>query len=128
VVSRHIGRSLPRARALSGARYWLREAWRSILHSGLKSTMRQLVGLAVAQKLDLSEDSEAYRTLRVILGDATHESRSTIGKSVWRFRVAAFVPRCSHRRPRAHAELDMQRYVEVLSCVSGGSIVGAQII
>ena len=110
------------------ARYWLREGlaldppqWE------LESTMRQLVGLAVAQKLDLSEDSEAYRTLRVILGDAAHAVRgATIGKVGLALSGGGFRASLFHIGVLARmAELDMLRYVEVLSCVSGGSIVGA---
>jgi predicted acylesterase/phospholipase RssA len=110
------------------ARFWLREGlalkppkWE------LESTTRQLVALAVAQKLDLAEGSEAQRTLRVILRDATYAVRgATIGKVGLALSGGGFRASLFHIGVLARmAELDMLRYVEVLSCVSGGSIVGA---
>jgi predicted acylesterase/phospholipase RssA len=112
----------------SEARYWLREGlalnppqWE------LESTTRQLAALAVAQKLDLSDGSEAQRTLCVIFGDATHAVRgATIGKVGLALSGGGFRASLFHIGVLARmAELDMLRYVEVLSCVSGGSIVGA---
>jgi predicted acylesterase/phospholipase RssA len=110
------------------ARYWLREGlalnppkWE------LESTTRQLVALAVAQQLDLAEGSEAQRTLRVILSDASYAVRgATIGKVGLALSGGGFRASLFHIGVLARmAELDMLRYVEVLSCVSGGSIVGA---
>jgi predicted acylesterase/phospholipase RssA len=110
------------------ARYWLREGlalnppkWE------LESTTRQLVGLAVAQQLELTEGSEAQRTLRVILSEATYAVRgATIGKVGLALSGGGFRASLFHIGVLARlAELDMLRYVEVLSCVSGGSIVGA---
>jgi len=110
------------------ARLWLREGlalkppkWE------LESTTRQLVALAVAQQLDLAEGSEAQRTLRVILRDATYAVRgATIGKVGLALSGGGFRASLFHIGVLARmAELDMLRYVEVLSCVSGGSIVGA---
>ena len=110
------------------ARFWLREGlalnppdWE------LESTTRQLVTLAIAKRMDLSEGAEAQRTLGVILGDATYAIRSaTIGKVGLALSGGGFRASLFHIGVLARmAELDMLRYVEVLSCVSGGSIVGA---
>jgi predicted acylesterase/phospholipase RssA len=112
----------------SEARFWLREGlalnppdWE------LESTTRQLVTLAIAQAQDLSEGSEAHRTLRVIFSDATYAVRgATIGKVGLALSGGGFRASLFHIGVLARmAELDMLRYVEVLSCVSGGSIVGA---
>jgi predicted acylesterase/phospholipase RssA len=110
------------------ARYWLREGlalnppdWE------LESTTRQLVAVATAQQQDLSEGSEAYRTLQILFGDAAHAMRgATIGKVGLALSGGGFRASLFHIGVLARmAELDMLRYVEVLSCVSGGSIVGA---
>jgi predicted acylesterase/phospholipase RssA len=112
----------------SEARFWLREGlaldppqWE------LESTTRQLVALAVAQQLELTQDSEAHRTARVILGDAAYAVRgATIGKIGLALSGGGFRASLFHIGVLARmAELDMLRYVEVLSCVSGGSIIGA---
>ncbi|MEA2758060.1 MAG: hypothetical protein QOH65_673 [Methylobacteriaceae bacterium] len=112
----------------SEARFWLREGlalnpadWE------LESTTRQLCSLAVAQKLNIAEGSEVYRTLRVIFGDAKHALLgATIGKIGLALSGGGFRASLFHIGVLARmAELDMLRYVEVLSCVSGGSIVGA---
>jgi len=112
----------------SEARFWLREGlaldppqWE------LESTTRQLVTLAVAQQLDLTEGSEAYRTLCVILSNASSAVRSVmIGKVGLALSGGGFRASLFHIGVLARmAELDMLRYVEVLSCVSGGSIIGA---
>ena len=47
---------------------------------------------------------------------------SSSAKSVWLFRAAVSGLPLPHRRLRRLAELDMLRHVEVLSCVSGGSL------
>ena len=110
------------------ARSWLREGLAlSPPKWELESTTRQLVALAGALQLDLTEGSEAYRTLRVMLGDATHALRgATIGKVGLALSGGGFRASLFHIGVLARmAELDMLRYVEVLSCVSGGSIVGA---
>lgn len=112
----------------SEARYWLREGlaldppeWQ------LESTTRQFVGLAVAQNMDLTEGSDAHRVLRVILGDAKEALRAaTIGKVGLALSGGGFRASLFHIGVLARmAELDMLRHVEVLSCVSGGSIIGA---
>jgi predicted acylesterase/phospholipase RssA/MinD-like ATPase involved in chromosome partitioning or flagellar assembly len=112
----------------SEARFWLREGlalnppdWE------LESTTRQLAALAIAKQMSLSEDSEAYRTLRILFGDATYALRgATIGKVGLALSGGGFRASLFHIGVLARlAELDMLRYVEVLSCVSGGSILGA---
>jgi predicted acylesterase/phospholipase RssA len=110
------------------ARYWLREGlavdppdWQ------LESTTRQVAALAVAQDQDLAEGAEAYRVLRILVGEATTALRAiTIGKVGLALSGGGFRASLFHIGVLARmAELDMLRHVEVLSCVSGGSIVGA---
>jgi predicted acylesterase/phospholipase RssA len=111
------------------ARYWLREGlpleppeWE------LESTSRQLVALADAQEQDLSAGSDAYRTLRLLVGDAPDALRAmTMGKVGIALSGGGFRASFFHIGVLARlAELDVLRHVDVLSCVSGGSIIGAQ--
>jgi predicted acylesterase/phospholipase RssA len=110
------------------ARYWLREGlplnppeWQ------LESTARQLAALADAQGQDLSDGSDAYRTLRLLIGDAPAALRAiTIGKVGVALSGGGFRASFFHVGLLARlAELDLLRHVDVLSCVSGGSIIGA---
>lgn len=110
------------------ARFWLREGlaleppdWQ------LESTARQLAALAYAQEPILLEDSEAWRTLRVIAGDAVSALRGIeMGKVGIALSGGGFRASLFHIGVLARlAELDVLRHIEVLSCVSGGSIVGA---
>ena len=112
----------------SEARYWLREAlaldppaWQ------LESTARQLAALARSQDVDTSEDSEAWRTIAMLAGDAIEALRPlTVGKVGLALSGGGFRASLFHIGVLARlAELDMLRHVEVLSCVSGGSIIGA---
>jgi predicted acylesterase/phospholipase RssA len=110
------------------ARYWLREGLVVDLPDWqLESTTRQFVALAIAQNQDLADGAEAYRVLRVLLGDAMAALRAaTIGKVGLALSGGGFRASLFHIGVLARmAELDMLRHVEVLSCVSGGSIVGA---
>ena len=111
------------------ARYWLREElpleppeWE------LESTSRQLVALADAQEQDLNAGSDAYRTLRLLVGDAPDALRAmTMGKVGIALSGGGFRASFFHIGVLARlAELDVLRHVDVLSCVSGGSIIGAQ--
>ncbi len=110
------------------ARYWLREAlaldppaWQ------LETTTRQLAALAKAQGVDLAKESAASRAIGILVDDAppalTAISMGKVGLALsgGGFRASLF-----HIGVLARlAELDFLRHVEVLSCVSGGSIVGA---
>ncbi len=110
------------------ARYWLREGlsldppdWE------IESTTRQLAALAYTQDPDVSEDSESWRTLRVLVGDAAPALYSMMhGKIGLALSGGGFRASLFHIGVFARlAELDVLRHVEVLSCVSGGSIIGA---
>jgi predicted acylesterase/phospholipase RssA len=112
------------------ARFWLRKGMALEVPGWEKeSTIRQLADLASAQGLKLAEGSEEWRTLRIIAGDAVEALRAmSVGKvglalSGGGFRAALF-----HIGVLARlAEADLLRHVEVLSCVSGGSITGAHL-
>jgi predicted acylesterase/phospholipase RssA len=97
-----------------------------------ESTARQLARLArLQQDVDMSEEefeqTDAGQTLKHFLKEDDRAVRSAfrgkfgLGLSGGGFRAALF-----HIGVLAHlAERDLLRHVEVLSCVSGGSIVGA---
>jgi predicted acylesterase/phospholipase RssA len=110
------------------ARYWLREAlalepadWE------LESTARQMVALARAQGLGINEDSPEWRTLALLVGDSMAVIRAIMaGKTGLAMSGGGFRAALFHIGVLARlAELDVLRHIEVLSCVSGGSIVGA---
>lgn len=110
------------------ARYWLREGlalappdWQ------LESTTRQFVDLAHAQGQTLDRDKDVWRTLRILVGDAEPALRAiTQGKVGLALSGGGFRASLFHIGVLARlAELDVLRHVEVLSCVSGGSIIGA---
>jgi predicted acylesterase/phospholipase RssA/MinD-like ATPase involved in chromosome partitioning or flagellar assembly len=110
------------------ARYWLREGiatdppeWE------LETTTRQLVALALAQEQDLREGTDAFRVLRVLVRDgAAGLGAIALGKVGLALSGGGFRASLFHVGVLARmAELDLLRHVEVLSCVSGGSIVGA---
>ena len=112
----------------SEARYWLREAlslnppaWQ------LEATTRQMSALARAQDADAGEDSEAWRTMAMLVGDRIEALRAlTAGKIGLALSGGGFRASLFHIGVLARlAELDVLRHVEVLSCVSGGSIIGA---
>lgn len=97
-----------------------------------ESTVRQLASIARLQaKTGVDgarmEDTPAWRALEKLLGEKTAAVRSAfygkigLGLSGGGFRASLF-----HIGVLAKlAELDVLRRVEVLSCVSGGSIIGA---
>jgi predicted acylesterase/phospholipase RssA len=112
----------------SEARYWLREAlalnppaWQ------LEATTRQMSALARAQDADAGEDSEAWRTMAMLVGDRVQALRAlTAGKIGLALSGGGFRASLFHIGVLARlAELDVLRHIEVLSCVSGGSIIGA---
>jgi predicted acylesterase/phospholipase RssA len=98
-----------------------------------ESTARQLARLARAQQAPgLSEERFAETTAGQALGaflgndakalESTFRGKFGLGLSGGGFRASLF-----HIGMLARlAELDVLRHVEVLSCVSGGSIIGAQ--
>jgi predicted acylesterase/phospholipase RssA len=116
------------------ARPWLERAMTlpKIPAWQMESTARQLASLARLKEGQLSsaaryEDSEAWQVLREFFGDsiatAQSISRGKIGLALsgGGFRASFF-----HIGVLAKlAEFDVLRSIEVLSCVSGGSIVGA---
>jgi len=112
----------------SEARLWLREAialdpraWR------LEATTRQLAMLAFAQDVNTSEDTEPWQTLAMLVGDSSEALRAiAAGKVGLALSGGGFRASLFHIGVLARlAELDVLRHVEVLSCVSGGSIIGA---
>lgn len=101
----------------------------------LQTTFRQLVGLARQQHIEVPAENqnpeqwhEAWKTLRRLLGDETAEAldcyRGKVGLALsgGGFRASFF-----HLGVMARlAEVDALRSIDVLSTVSGGSILGAQ--
>ena len=101
----------------------------------LQTTFRQLVGLARQQHIDVPAEKDepeqwhaAWKTLQHLLGDGTAEAltcyRGKVGLAMsgGGFRASFF-----HLGVLARlAEVDALRGVDVLSTVSGGSILGAQ--
>jgi len=97
-----------------------------------ETTARQLTSIVRLQddiegRADKAEDTEAWKVLQEFLGDNVQGVRSAfvgkvgLGLSGGGFRASLF-----HIGVLAKlAELDVLRHVEVLSCVSGGSIIGA---
>ncbi|HVN80108.1 MAG TPA: patatin-like phospholipase family protein [Terriglobia bacterium] len=96
-----------------------------------ESTARQAAALARWQfgpdKTDEFESSEAWQVLRTLLGDNEAAVRQAFfGKIGLALSGGGFRASLFHIGVLARlAELDVLRSVEVLSCVSGGSIVGA---
>jgi predicted acylesterase/phospholipase RssA len=98
----------------------------------VESTVRQLAALARLQARpgatgDDFEGEPSWQALKKVLGDRTAPVRSAfvgkigLGLSGGGFRASLF-----HIGVLAKlAELDVLRQVEVLSCVSGGSVIGA---
>jgi predicted acylesterase/phospholipase RssA len=106
------------AARLENVRQKTREAWR------LESTAMQLASLAHLRGFP---ESELTKTLRCLLGEPAgavvrgHSGKVGLALSGGGFRASLF-----HIGVLARlAECDVLRRVEVLSCVSGGSILGA---
>jgi predicted acylesterase/phospholipase RssA len=97
----------------------------------LRSTVTQLAGLARLRAGEASfEDfrrSDAFRVLASFLGDNVAAALTAyVGKVGLALSGGGFRASLFHIGVLARlAELDVLRHVEVLSCVSGGSIVGA---
>ena len=96
-----------------------------------ETTARQLASLARLQsesaEADVVEDSPAWQVLRTFLkDDATAVRSAVMGKVGLALSGGGFRASLFHIGVLAKlAELDVLRHVEVLSCVSGGSILGA---
>ncbi len=96
------------------------------------ATVRQLATLASLQTpagdAASREDSEAWKTLQQFVGSNAAALRTAfLGKVGLALSGGGFRASLFHIGLLARlAELDMLRHVEVLSCVSGGSIIGAQ--
>jgi len=97
-----------------------------------ESTARQLATLARLQgyagtSAEECENSPAWRVLSDFLGDNTAAVRTAfLGKVGLALSGGGFRASLFHIGVLARlAELDMLRHVEVLSCVSGGSVIGA---
>jgi predicted acylesterase/phospholipase RssA len=104
-----------RSARVKGAELWMRE-----------STATQLVTLAGLLGLETGAGSEVLEALRALVGPAAEAMVSGPGGKVGLalsgggFRASLFHVGVLARL----AELDVLRHVEVLSCVSGGSILG----
>lgn len=117
-------------RSYESARFWLRKGLvLEVVDWEKESTIRQLADLAFAQGLELAENSEEWRTLRTIAGDAVEALRAIrAGKIGLALSGGGFRASLFHIGVLARlAEADLLRHVEVLSCVSGGSITGAHL-
>jgi predicted acylesterase/phospholipase RssA len=97
-----------------------------------KSTVEQLVHLVQVQSPredpDTIRDTPAWRALIPLLGESSARAAHTLaaGKVGLALSGGGFRASLYHLGVLARlAELDMLRHLEVLSCVSGGSIVGA---
>jgi predicted acylesterase/phospholipase RssA len=120
---------------LEEARTWLEVARKikEIPSWEFETTARQLTDLArllVFEGTKTADDfaeSEAGRVLLVFLGDSVAGLRSAyVGKVGLALSGGGFRASLFHIGVLARlAELDQLRYIEVISCVSGGSIIGA---
>jgi predicted acylesterase/phospholipase RssA len=93
----------------------------------LETTGRQLAGLLRLQAGEKPLPPEGLKALAALFGDRTPALLSAIvGKLGLALSGGGFRASFFHLGVLARlAELDLLRYVEVLSCVSGGSLVGA---
>jgi predicted acylesterase/phospholipase RssA len=113
---------------------WLRQAREvpGVAEWELETTARQLAAIARLQAAAAGQGSaldrsEAWTTLAVFLGDDAAAVRTAfMGKVGLALSGGGFRASLFHIGVLARlAELDLLRHVEVLSCVSGGSIIGA---
>jgi len=95
----------------------------------LESTARQLASIARLKAQDDPQklDAGAWQTLEEFLGDRIHGVLTAfLGKVGLALSGGGFRASLFHIGVLAKlAELDLLRHVEVISCVSGGSIIGA---
>jgi predicted acylesterase/phospholipase RssA len=115
----------------NSARDWLKKAaaLSDIPPWELKSTARQLASLARVQSQDDLQKLEtgAWEALAEFLGEQVQGIRKAfLGKVGLALSGGGFRASLFHIGLLAKlAEVDMLRHVEVISCVSGGSIIGA---
>jgi predicted acylesterase/phospholipase RssA len=112
----YLARAAPLAKAKEG------EGWK------LETTARQLAAIArFHEGANEAASTRAWDALHALLGDKTEAVRGAfIGKVGLALSGGGFRASLFHIGVLARlAELDFLRHVEVLSCVSGGSIVGA---
>jgi predicted acylesterase/phospholipase RssA len=113
----------------SEARPWLRDAKAlpNVPEWQLESTARQLASLArLVGPVGRDLPPEPRRVLEEFLGTASGVTTAYIGKAGLALSGGGFRAALFHIGVLARlAELDVLRHVEVLSCVSGGSIIGA---
>ncbi len=114
------------------ARKWLNDAksLSGVAHWEFETTARQLASIALLRGPGTADDPEgspAWNVLKEFLGDNLAAVRTVfagklgLGLSGGGFRASLF-----HIGVLAKlAEVDLLRHVHVLSCVSGGSIIGA---
>jgi predicted acylesterase/phospholipase RssA/tetratricopeptide (TPR) repeat protein len=112
------------------ARFWLREAMAvDVVEWEFESTARQLAELAAAQNDNRAPEpgSPASLTLQLFLAnDAAAVESVMTGKVGLALSGGGFRASLFHIGVLARlAELDLLRRVEIISCVSGGSILGA---
>jgi predicted acylesterase/phospholipase RssA len=112
------------------ALYWLREALENQPADWeYETTARQLAEIARLQAKTQQGDDEhdAWKALRQFLGDDVAAANSVkIGKVGLSLSGGGFRASLFHIGVLARlAECDLLRHIEVLSCVSGGSIIGA---
>lgn len=93
----------------------------------LETTARQLATLAHLMEEKPLEKPEVREIFEMLLGDSAEATRSAlVGKVGLALSGGGFRASFYHLGVMARlAELDVLRHIEVLSCVSGGSIVGA---
>ena len=93
----------------------------------LEATTRQFSALARAMRLDKDAREAASATIALLVGDNRHAlDAMSSGKMGLALSGGGFRASLFHIGVLARlAELDVLRHVEVLSCVSGGSIIGA---
>ncbi len=109
---------------------WLRkaDALSNVSDWEYASTARQLARIAqIQEKQEGLASARAWEVLRAFLGnDANAFSSAATGKVGLALSGGGFRASLFHIGVLARlAELDVLRHVEVLSCVSGGSIIGA---
>jgi predicted acylesterase/phospholipase RssA len=120
---------------------WLREGLKTAPPTDweYESTVRQLASLArlqsraqPAEKLEDVKDSPAWQALEAFLTDEGRKGASAGVRSAFVGKIGLGLSGGGFRASLYHigvlarlAELDVLRRVEVLSCVSGGSIIGA---
>jgi predicted acylesterase/phospholipase RssA/cellulose biosynthesis protein BcsQ len=123
----YFGRAAEQPADYDFALLWLREAARWLSGWQYQTLARQLARLTNLAE-DRDKGAEAVRTLKSFLqGDSVAAENLRRGKIGLALSGGGFRASIFHIGVLARlAELDLLRHVDVLSCVSGGSIIGAQ--